>query len=222
MLRVEDTDAVRSTRESERAILEDLQWMGLAWDEGIDKGGARGPYRQSERLHIYRAHAVELLARGQAYRCFCPPEQLEADRAAAFRERRPPKYVGRCRDVSRDEARQRVEGGEAATIRFRIPRDREVVFNDLVRGEVRFHTEVLGDPILVRSDGIPAYNYAVVIDDALMEISHVIRGEDHLSNTPRQLLLYEALGWPPPAFAHVSMVMGPDHGGRVPRAWLLA
>lgn len=211
MLRVEDTDAVRSTRESERAILEDLQWMGLAWDEGIDKGGARGPYRQSERLHIYRAHAVELLARGQAYRCFCPPEQLEADRAAAFRERRPPKYVGRCRDVSRDEARQRVEGGEAATIRFRIPRDREVVFNDLVRGEVRFHTEVLGDPILVRSDGIPAYNYAVVIDDALMEISHVIRGEDHLSNTPRQLLLYEALGWPPPAFAHVSMVMGPDH-----------
>lgn len=211
MVRVEDTDAARSTRESERAIIEDLQWMGLKWDEGINQGGSRGPYRQSERLHIYRAHIVELMARDQVYRCFCSPEQLESDRSAAFRDRRPPKYVGRCRDIPRDQARQRVEGGELATIRFRIPPDREVVFDDLVRGEMRFHTDVLSDPILVRSDGIPAYNYAVVIDDALMEISHVIRGEDHLSNTPRQLLLYEAFGWPPPAFAHVSLVMGPDH-----------
>lgn len=211
VVRVEDTDAARSTRESERTIIEDLQWMGLSWDEGIEKAGDCGPYRQSERLHIYRAHAVELMARGHAYRCFCLPEELEMDRYAALRDRRPPKYVGRCRDIPPEQARQRVEGGEPSTIRFRIPSDRDVVFNDLVRGEVRFQTEVLGDPILVRSDGIPAYNYAVVIDDALMHITHVIRGEDHLSNTPRQLLLYEAFGWTPPAFAHVSLVMGPDH-----------
>ena len=211
VLRIEDTDAARSTRESEGAIIEDLRWIGLDWDEGVEKGGDHGPYRQTERLHIYRAHIVELMSRGHAYRCFCLPEELEMDRYAALRDRRPPKYVGRCRDIPPDQARQRVENGELATIRFRIPADREVVFNDIVRGEVRFHTDVLGDPILVRSDGIPAYNYAVVIDDALMEITHVIRGEDHISNTPRQLLLYEAFGWAPPAFAHVSLVMGPDH-----------
>lgn len=211
VVRVEDTDAARSTRASERTIVEDLEWMGLTWDEGIEVGGDCGPYRQSERLHIYRAHAVELMARGHAYRCFCLPEELEMDRYAALRDRRPPKYVGRCRDIPPAQARQRVEAGEPSTIRFRIPSDRDVAFTDLVRGEVRFNTEVLGDPILVRSDGFPAYNFAVVVDDALMRISHVVRGEDHLSNTPRQILLYEAFGWTPPGFAHVSLVMGPDH-----------
>ena len=185
--------------------------MGLEWDEGVDKGGEYGPYRQSERLHIYRAHIVELLSRGLAYRCFCLPEQLEMDRYQALRERRPPKYAGRCRDIPPDQARQRVENGEPAAIRFRIPENREVVFNDLVRGEVRFDTDVVGDPVIMRSEGVPAYNFAVVIDDALMGITHVVRGEDHISNTPRQLLLYEAFGWTPPAFAHVSMVLGPDH-----------
>jgi len=212
LLRIEDTDAERSTPESERAILEDLRWLGLDWDEGVDKGGDCGPYRQSERLHVYRAHAVELLSRAQAYRCFCPPEQLEMDRYAALRQGQPPKYVGRCRAIPEAEARARVERGEPAVIRFRVPEDRDVVFTDLVRGEVRFSSEVIGDPVLVRSDGTPAYNYAVVVDDALMQITHVIRGEDHISNTPRQLLLYEAFGWPPPAFAHVSLVLGPDHG----------
>jgi glutamyl-tRNA synthetase len=211
ILRIEDTDAERSTRESERAILDDLRWMGLDWDEGIDAGGTHGPYRQTERLHIYRAHTVELLARAHAYRCFCSAEQLEADRRAALADGRPPKYLGRCRTIGRDEARRRVENGEPAVVRLRVPEGRDVVFNDIVRGEVRFHTDVIGDPVLVRSDGVPAYNYAVVIDDALMEISHVIRGEDHISNTPRQLLLYQAFGWTPPAFAHVSLVMGPDH-----------
>ena len=212
ILRIEDTDLERSSRESERAILDDLRWMGLEWAEGIDAAGDHGPYRQTERLHIYRAHAVELLAGGAAYQCFCSAEQLEADRQAALAAGRPPKYVGRCRDIPRDQARRRVESGEKAVIRFRVPdARRDVVFNDLVRGEVRFSTDVIGDPVLVRSDGVPAYNYAVVIDDALMEITHVIRGEDHISNTPRQLLLYEAFGWRPPAFAHVSLVMGPDH-----------
>ena len=212
ILRIEDTDLERSSRESEQAILEDLRWMGLDWTEGIEAGGDHGPYRQTERLHMYRAYAVELLSSGAAYHCFCSAEQLETDRQAALAAGRPPKYAGRCRSLSRDEARRRIDGGEKAVIRFRVPEGhRDIVFNDLVRGEVRFSTEVIGDPVLVRSDGIPAYNYAVVIDDALMEITHVIRGEDHISNTPRQLLLYEAFGWRPPIFAHVSLVMGPDH-----------
>jgi glutamyl-tRNA synthetase/nondiscriminating glutamyl-tRNA synthetase len=211
ILRIEDTDFERSTRESERAILEDLRWLGLEWSEGVDAGGDHGPYRQSERLHIYRAHAVELLSRGHAYHCFCSPEQLDADRKAALAEGRAPKYNGRCRAVTRDAARRRIEDGEKAVIRFRVREDREVAFDDLVRGVVAFSTDVIGDPVLLRSDGVPAYNYAVVIDDALMAITHVIRGEDHISNTPRQILIYEAFGWRPPAFAHVSLVMGPDH-----------
>jgi len=211
IVRIEDTDRDRSTTVSERAILDDLRWMGLEWTEGVDVGGDHGPFRQSERLHIYRAHAVELLSRGLAYRCFCSAEQLEADRRAALAEGRPPYYVGRCRGIPREEARRRVENGEPAVIRFLVPAGREVVFDDVVRGGVHFSTDVIGDPVLVRSDGVPAYNYAVVIDDALMEITHVVRGEDHLSNTPRQLLLYEAFGWAPPVFAHVSLVMGPDH-----------
>ena len=211
ILRIEDTDAERSTRESERAILDDLRWLGLDWDEGVEQGGGYGPYRQTERLHIYRAHAIELMAGGHAYRCFCPPEQLEAERQAALAAGRPPKYSGRCRVIDRDEARRRVERGEPAVVRLRVPEDREVAFSDVVRGRVAFHTDVIGDPVLLRSDGIPAYNFAVVIDDALMAITHVIRGEDHISNTPRQILLYEAFGWTPPVFAHVSLVMGPDH-----------
>jgi len=211
VLRVEDTDLERSSRQSEAAIFEDLRWMGLEWSEGVDAGGDVGPYLQTERLHIYRAHTVELLSRGLAYRCFCTAEQLEADRQQALAAGQPPQYVGRCRDIPVDAARRRVENGEKAVIRFRVPGDREIAFQDVVRGEVRFHTSVIGDPVLVRSDGVPAYNFAVVIDDALMGITHVVRGEDHISNTPRQLLLYEAFGWTPPAFAHVSLVMGPDH-----------
>ena len=211
ILRIEDTDFERSTRESERSVIEDLHWLGLEWTEGVDVGGERGPYRQSERLHIYRAHAVELMAGGHAYQCFCSAELLVADRVAALAAGRPPKYVGRCRQIARDEARRRIENGERAVIRFRVPDNRDVTFNDEVRGSVTFNTEVIGDPVIVRSDGVPAYNYAVVIDDALMEITHVIRGEDHISNTPRQILIFEAFGWRPPTFAHVSLVMGPDH-----------
>ncbi len=211
VLRIEDTDFERSTGESERAIIEDLRWLGLDWSEGVEVGGDHGPYRQSERLHIYRAHAVELMSTGHAYRCFCSAAQLDADRQAALKDGRPPMYVGRCRALSRDDARRRVESGEPAVIRFRVPGGREIVFTDIVRGDVRFDTDIISDPVLVRSDGIPAYNFAVVIDDALMGITHVIRGEDHISNTPRQLLLYEAFGWTPPQFAHVSLVMGPDH-----------
>jgi nondiscriminating glutamyl-tRNA synthetase len=211
VFRIEDTDVARSSKPFEQSFLDDLRWLGLTWDEGVEAGGDYGPYRQSERLHIYRAHAVELLATGKAYQCFCPPDRLEADRQAALAEGRPPRYSGRCRDIPRQEARRRVENGEAAAVRLRVPDDREIVFTDLVRGDVRFHTDVIGDPVLMRSSGHPAFNFAVVIDDALMAISHVVRGEDHISNTPRQLLVYEAFGWKPPAFAHLSMVLGPDH-----------
>ncbi len=211
VLRIEDTDFERSTRESEAAIIEDLRWLGLAWDEGVEAGGDFGPYRQSERLHVYRAHAVELLSRGAAYHCFCTAEELEADRQRALAAGLPPMYSGRCRGVTRDAARRRIEDGEKAVIRFRVPAEGDVVFDDVVRGEVRFSASVIGDPVLVRSDGVPAYNFAVVIDDALMGITHVVRGEDHISNTPRQVLLYRAFGWQPPTFAHVSLVMGPDH-----------
>ena len=211
IVRIEDTDFERSTRESERSMIEDLRWLGLDWTEGIDVGGDHGPYRQSERLHIYRAHAVELMAGGHAYHCFCSADMLEADRSAALAAGRPPKYVGRCRRLSREEARRRIENGESAVIRFRLPDRRDISFDDLVRGTVTFNTDIIGDPVIVRSDGVPAYNYAVVIDDALMAITHVIRGEDHISNTPRQLLIFEAFGWRPPTFAHVSLVMGPDH-----------
>lgn len=211
VLRIEDTDFERSTRQSSDAILEDLRWMGLTWDEGVEAGGDHGPYHQSERLHIYRAFIVELMAAGKAYHCFCSTEQLEADRQAALKDGKPPKYVGRCRDIPKVDARRRIDSGEKAVVRFRVPENRDVVFDDIVRGEVRFSTDVIGDPVLVRSDGIPAYNYAVVVDDALMGITHVVRGEDHISNTPRQILLYEAFGWALPRFAHLSLVMGPDH-----------
>jgi len=211
ILRIEDTDAERSTKESEASILEYLRWLGLDWDEGPDVGGVHGPYRQSERLHLYASYANELLTGGNAYFCFCSAAKLDEERRLDLAAGRPPKYHGTCRNLSPDEARGRIDGGEKPVIRFRVPERVDVTFRDLVRGDVTFNSDVIGDPVLVRSDGRPAYNFAVVIDDALMEITHVIRGEDHISNTPRQVLLYQALGFAPPEFAHLSLVMGPDH-----------
>jgi len=211
ILRIEDTDMERSTRESERAIIADLEWMGLTWDEGVEAGGTMGPYRQSERLGIYEEHSRRLLDSRQAYYCFCSAEKLDAERQAMMKQGLPPKYAGTCRAIALEEATTRVAAGEKAVIRLKVPAGRDVTFNDLVRGPVTFQTEVIGDPVLVRSDGIPAYNYAVVVDDALMQVTHVVRGEDHISNTPRQVLVYEAFGWQPPTFAHLSLVMGPDH-----------
>ena len=211
ILRIEDTDVERSTRESEASILEDLRWLGLDWDEGPDVGGQHGPYRQSERLHLYQSYAKELLAAESAYYCFCTTAQLEAERQEALAAGRPARYAGTCRRLSPDQVQQRMGAGERPAIRFLIPPNRDVVFTDVVRGDVRFHTDVIGDPVIVRADGNPAYNFSVVVDDALMEITHVIRGEDHISNTPRQVLLYEALGFSPPTFAHLALVMGPDH-----------
>lgn len=211
ILRIEDTDLERSTKESEQAILNDLRWMGLQWDEGVEADGAYGPYRQTERLQHYADHAARLIAEGKGYYCFCSAETLDAQRKAQLAASLPPKYAGTCRNIPIAEAAARRANGEPAVIRLRVPEGREVAFTDVVRGLVTFHTDVIGDPVLVRSDGIPAYNFAVVIDDEEMKVTHVIRGEDHISNTPRQILVYEAFGYTPPAFAHLSLVMGPDH-----------
>ncbi len=211
ILRVEDTDRERSSAESEAAIIEDLKWLGLEWDEGPDVGGPRGPYRQSARLPFYHAHADDLIEAGRAYYCFCSVEQLEAERRAALASGQPARYSGTCRRIDPVRARARVEAGEPAAVRFRVPDEGEVAFDDLVRGRVVFQMGVSGDPVILRSDRLPAYNFAVVVDDGLMGVTHVVRGEDHISNTPRQLLIYGALGWSPPKFAHLSLVLGADH-----------
>ena len=211
ILRIEDTDVERSTKESEASILEDLRWLGLEWDEGPDIGGGHGPYRQSERLHLYTSYANELKAGGHAYFCFCSPQKLEAERKADLAAGRPPRYRGTCRSLPPPDLQRHLDGGEKPVIRFKVPEHVDVTFRDLVRGDLTFNTDVIGDFVLVRSDGHPAYNFAVVVDDAVMEVTHVIRGEDHISNTPRQVLIYRALGFSPPEFAHLALVMGPDH-----------
>ena len=170
-----------------------------------------GPYRSSERLGKYQSRARVLIEQGRAYYCFCTPEQLEAERKEALANNLPAKYSGRCAQLDPDESRRRVQSREPAAVRFRTPENREIVFTDLVRGDIRFHTDVIGDQVLLRSDGHPAYNFAVVVDDGLMGVTHVVRGEDHISNTPRQILIYDALGFAAPAFGHVAMVLGPDH-----------
>jgi glutamyl-tRNA synthetase len=196
ILRIEDTDRSRSTEDYLAAIVEALGWLGLEWDEGPPAPG----YRQTERLEIYRAHADRLRGAGRAYYCDCPPAELEAARRAAEARKETFRYPGRCRD----------RGLGAGALRLRIPDDGATVVEDLIHGPVTFEHRQLDDWILVRSDGTPTYNFCVVVDDASMSITHVIRGNDHLSNTPKQVLCYDALGYAVPAFAHVSMILGPD------------
>mgnify|MGYP005848905019 CR=1 FL=1 len=209
VLRIEDTDLERSDPRWERSLLEDLQWLGLDWDEGPDRGGPFGPYRQSERLALYREQAEKLLAEGWAYRCFCTEEELALRRRENLAAGRPPRYDGRCLTSPEDEVLRLLKARKSYALRFRV-RPGRVVVHDLVKGEVAFEAEEFGDFVILKSDGWPAYNFAAVVDDHLMQVSHVIRGEDHLSNTPRQLLLYEALGMKPPEFAHLPLILGPD------------
>ena len=211
LLRFEDTDRDRAAEGAEAAILEGLHWLGLEPDEGPAVGGEHRPYRQSERLPLYRDHAGRLLERGDAYHCYCTPEELEARREAALEAGEPVRYDGRCRQLSaQEEAAHRAEG-RTPSVRFRIQAD-SVRVRDRVRGEIEFDGSELGDTVILRSDGRPTYNFAVVVDDVLMEISHVIRGVGHLANTPKQLLLYRALGAEPPEFAHVPHVLAPGGG----------
>ena len=209
ILRIEDTDLERSEARHEQQIFDDLKWLGIDWDEGPDVGGAFGPYRQSERLAVYREQAERLLREGKAYLCFCSAEELERERQRAIAEHRPQIYSGKCRQLDAAEAAKRRGAGEAAAIRLKIP-EHAIRFHDLVHGEVEFQHEAVSDPIIVRSTGMPVYNYVVVVDDVLMKITHVIRGDDHLSNTPKQVALYEALGEAPPEFAHLSTILGAD------------
>ncbi len=217
VLRIEDTDRRREDPDAEKAIVDGLAWLGLEPDEGPDRGGPRGPYRQSERDHLHRSHAERLLDRGRAYRCFCTPDELEARREAALETGESPAYDGRCRNLPASEReRLRAEGREPS-VRFRVAPG-EVRFRDRVRGEIAVETGTFGDFVILRSDGRATYNFAAVVDDLLMEITHVIRGGGHLSNTPKQVALYRALDADPPVFAHVPMVLAPGGGPLSKRA----
>ncbi|TAL06346.1 MAG: glutamate--tRNA ligase [Chloroflexota bacterium] len=215
LLRLEDTDVARSTVAFEADILEGLHWLGITWDEGPDAAGGEdngpyGPYRQMQRLDRYAAAVAGLLERDLAYPCFCSAEELDADRKAQEAAHLPPKYVGRCATLTADERAARATGGRPPAIRFRVPAE-VVAFDDAVRGRVEIDTSNLGgDFVIVRGDGTPLYHFTVVVDDAAMEISHVIRGEDHLSNTPKHILLFRALGHPEPVFAHLPLILNPD------------
>ena len=209
VLRIEDTDAERSNAASEEGVLDDLRWLGLNWDEGPDVGGPHGPYRQSERLALYRKRAQALLSAKRAYPCFCTDAELEERRAAALAAGRPPHYDGHCRNLSEAERNASRREGRPESVRFLTPHEDQVL-SDLVRGEVRFPAGMVGDFVLLRSSGLPTYNFACVVDDSDMAISHVIRAEEHLSNTARQLMLYAAMGLAAPAFAHVPLILNPD------------
>jgi len=202
VLRIEDTDLERSTSEMVDGILQGMRWLGLDWDEG--------PYFQTQRMDLYRQAAAKLVASGHAYHCFCTREELEARRAAAAAAGRPPKYEGTCRKLARQEAVQRVAAGQPAAVRFAVPESGSTAFDDAVFHRVEFANNELEDFVLLRSDGVPTYHLSVVADDADMRITHVIRGADHISNTPKQVLLYQALGAPLPVFAHVPLILGPD------------
>ncbi len=210
VMRIEDTDLERSRREYEDEIIESLQWLGIKWGEGVAQGGENGPYRQTERLEIYRQYVQELLDKGMAYYCFCTQEELEIERQEQLASGKMQRYSGKCSDLSNQEIEERIEAGIKPSIRFRVPQNQIYVVDDLVRGRVSFESDNSGDFIIAKSDGIPVYNFAVVIDDVLMGISHVIRAEEHLSNTPRQIMLYEALNFARPEFAHISLILGSD------------
>lgn len=211
ILRIEDTDLERSSRESEENIKAALKWLGMDWDEGIDVGGENGPYRQTERLEIYKKYTDKLLAEGKAYYCYCTDEELEAERQALLAEGKTPRYMGKCRHLTPEQIEKYKAEGRKPTVRFKVPADKQILVRDMVRGDVVFDSNGIGDFVIVKSDGIPTYNYAVVIDDSLMHITHVIRAEEHLSNTPRQCLIYDALGFEQPTFGHISLILGKDH-----------
>ncbi|MGG1635926.1 glutamate--tRNA ligase [Paenibacillus sp. NRS-1760] len=207
IIRIEDTDVKRNVEGGEESQLKYLKWLGMDWDESIDIGGGYGPYRQTERLDIYNKYWQELLDRGLAYRCYCSEEELEKEREEQTERGETPRYSGRHRNLT-EEQRQAFEAeGRVPSIRFRVPENRTYAFDDIVKGSISFDTTEMGDFVIVKKDGIPTYNFAVVLDDYLMKISHVLRGEDHISNTPRQLMIYEAFGWEAPKFGHMTLIV---------------
>ncbi len=209
ILRIEDTDSLRTTAAFEAGIRADLEWLSIDWDEGPGRGGAHGPYHQSERREVYTRFLDKLIGTGRVYPCYCTEEELEAERAELVFRKMTPRYMGRCRNLSTEDRKSLDADGRRPSYRFAVGTG-QIVFQDLIRGDMKFDAEAMGDFIVVRSNGIPAYNFAVVVDDHLMRISHVIRGEDHLSNTALQLLIYQALGLTPPRFAHHALILGKD------------
>jgi glutamyl-tRNA synthetase len=209
ILRIEDTDIERSRPEYEKDIIENLKWLGIEWSEGPDIGGEYGPYRQSQRLEIYSKYLEKLLAEDKAYYCFCSEEELEAQRQYQMSIGQIPRYSGKCAGLSKEEVKKYLAEGKPSIIRFRVVA-KKVEFNDLIRGKIEFDTSLMGDIAIAKNLTTPLYNFAVVIDDFEMKISHVIRGEDHISNTPKQILIQEALGFPRPEYAHLPLILGPD------------
>jgi glutamyl-tRNA synthetase len=213
ILRIEDTDEARSTGASVQVILDAMEWLGLFWDEGPNKEPAEfAPYYQMKRKEagIYQKYAEELIAKGLAYPCYCSPEEVDEMRKKAQADKMPPKYDGSCRNLTPERRKEKEAQGRSAVIRFKTPREGKIVLDDLIRGRVEFDNSLLDDFVIMKANGVPTYNFACVIDDYLMKMTHVLRGDDHISNTPRQMHVYNALGWEPPKFAHTAMILGPD------------
>lgn len=215
VLRIEDTDQERLVPGAVERIKDVIHDYGLDWDEGPDKGGSFGPYVQSERLPIYQEHAQQLVAQGQAYYCFCSKERLEANREQQRAAKVPPKYDRHCRSLTESEVQQRLAAGEPHVIRLKVPDNTPVSFTDLIRGEITVNSDIVDDQVLLKSDGFPTYHLGVVVDDHLMEISHVMRGEEWISSTPKHILLYQAFGWQPPVYAHIPVFLNPDGQGKM-------
>lgn len=207
IIRIEDTDVKRNIAGGEESQLTYLKWLGMDWDESVDVGGEYGPYRQMERLDIYKNLYEDLLERGLAYKCYMTEEELEAEREGQIARGETPRYAGNHRELTEEQVKQFEEEGRIPSIRFRVPENREYVFNDIVKGEVSFNSNDFGDFVIVKKDGIPTYNFAVAADDHFMEISHVLRGDDHISNTPKQMMIYEAFGWDVPQFGHMTLIV---------------
>lgn len=207
IIRTEDTDEKRNVEGGEESQLRYLKWLGIEWDEGPDIGGEYGPYRQTERLNIYKKYVDELLERGLAYKCYMTEEELEEERDAQRARGEVPKYSGKHRNLTEEQIAAFEQEGRKPSIRFRVPDDQTYTFNDIVRGEITFESSDFGDWVIVKKNGIPTYNFAVAIDDHLMNITHVLRGEEHISNTPKQMMIYEAFGWEQPKFGHMTLIL---------------
>ncbi|WLV24790.1 glutamate--tRNA ligase [Aciduricibacillus chroicocephali] len=210
VLRIEDTDQKRNVEGGEESQLHFLKWLGVEWDEGADLGGDYGPYRQMERLDLYKKYTDELLERGLAYKCYMTEEELEAEREEQRANGQVPKYSGKHRNLTAEQIAEFEAEGRKPSIRFRVPEGVTYTFNDLVRDNITFESSDFGDWVIVKKDGIPTYNFAVAIDDHLMKISHVLRGEEHISNTPKQMMIYNAFGWEPPQFGHMTLILNED------------
>ena len=214
IIRIEDTDGSRNIEGGEASQLNYLKWLGMDWDEGVDVGGDFGPYRQSERNDLYKKLYDELLEKKLAYKCYCTVEELEAEREAQSAKGEMPRYGGKCRHLTAEEQAEREAEGREPSIRFAVPKGKTYTFNDIVKDNVSFDSDGIGDFVIVKKDGVPTYNFAVVVDDHYMEITHVLRGDDHISNTPRQQMIYEAFGWSTPEFGHMTLIVN-EHGKKL-------